>query len=414
MPEIVILGTHNTIDHTSPLLQYFGERAVVEPDWRPSTIMAHHPALVITFDESQPERGLCIAEMARQGVPTLLIMDGIPEWRNTWVRARDSSARPLNQPIFAHKVACLGRADARLYESWGNLGKCEVVGSPRLDPIIALNRSLRVEPVKDRSLRLLVMTAKTPGFTKQEVERTFQSLLDLWDYLSKRDNIQVLWRVTAGLHKRLGVKNKLTEASTGELKDVLAMVDAVITTPSTAMLEAMLFGHPVALLDYHNCPHYIPAAWRISSKEHIESSVEDLRQAPLERMLYQDYCLKDALSCISPALPRMINLIETMIKLRQQQLSSGRQELKFPLRILTDPEDLVYLPNPAFDLHALYPKHPIFARQDLIAMQAELEAAIQTVDGLKNQVNLLTRRLHGIPGYNLAKRLVKSLEKLVS
>jgi hypothetical protein len=41
---------------------------------------------------------------------------------------------------------------------------------------------------------------------------------------------------------------------------VLASVDAVISTPSTAMLEGMLQGLPVAVLDFHNRPHYVPAA----------------------------------------------------------------------------------------------------------------------------------------------------------
>ena len=40
------------------------------------------------------------------------------------------------QPVVGHKIACLGRSQARILESWGNVGKCEIVGAPRLDRLI--------------------------------------------------------------------------------------------------------------------------------------------------------------------------------------------------------------------------------------------------------------------------------------
>ena len=411
MADIVILATHNTIDHTSPLLQHFGDRAVVESNWSPAAVLAHHPDLIITFEESEPERGLCIAEMARQNVATLLVMDGIPEWRNTW-KYRAASGRPMNQPILSHKVACLGRADARLYESWGNIGKCEVVGAPRLDKLVGVNHPNQVEPIRDRPMRLLVMTAKMPGFTPEQIATTKRSLHEIDEYLSRRDDVQVIWRVTQGLHKELGIKNTFTEAIGREFHEILAQVDAVITTPSTAMLEGMLFGLPVSLLDYHNCPAYIPAAWRISSREHIEPVLDELRNPPLERMLYQEFCLHDALSCRTPALPRLVRLIEEMIEIKRDHDSSQNQSLEFPFRILDEPEEQISWPSQNFDLQKLYPSHPVFGRTDITAMQTELDAALATNEQLKKQVNLLTQRLHGIPGYLAVKSAAKFLGKL--
>ena len=411
MPEIVVLGTKGAVHHANPLKKFFGEQIVVEPDWRPGVITAHNPDLVMTFEESQCERGLCIAEMARHNVATLLIMDGIPEWRNTWHRATRPDKRPINQPILSHKVACLGKLDARLFESWGNVGKCEVVGSPRLDPLIKLDKPMRLEPVSDRPMRLLVMTAKIPGFTHKEVENTLHSLEDLRDLLAGRNDIQVIWRITKGLHRQLRVKNSFTESTGDELYDVLAQVDAVITTPSTAMLEGMLFGLPVALLDYHNCPHYVPAAWQITCKDHIIPVLEDLRIAPLERMLYQDYCLHDALACKTPALPRVVKLIKEMVRIKREHDVNGTKDLVFPHRMLTQPEEFVAWPSENFDLQALYPSHPVFGRSDLVKMQAELEAAILTIANLKEKANILEDRLHRIPGYILGTRIVKRFQK---
>lgn len=411
MTEIVILGTKGFSQHQKPLLDCFKERITVESDYRPSAIAAHDPDLVISFEASNCQRGLCIAEMARNQVATLQIMDGITEWRNTWTRRVLPYQRPLNQPVLAHKVACLGAADARLFEAWGNVGKCEIVGMPRIDPLIELGKPMRLEPVVDRPLRLLVMTARTPGFTPEEVEITLQSLRDLRDQLANRDDIQVIWRITKGLHKELQVQNTFKDPSGQELHEILAQVDAVITTPSTAMLEGMLYGLPVALLDYHNCPLYVQSAWRITCREQISPTLEDLASVPLERMLYQDFCLHDALSCRTPALPRLVTLIEEMIRIKRA-CQAKQLELAFPHRLLTQPETTVAWPSENFNLEALYPNHPVFGRRDLLQLQAELDSALGTIEQVKEQVDILTRRLHSIPGYQLAAELQTRLKKL--
>jgi len=43
-------------------------------------------------------------------------------------------------------------------------------------------------------------------------------------------------------------------------------------------------------------------------------------------------------------------------------------------------------------------------------MQAELEAALGTMERLNAQVDVLTRRLHQIPGYSLAARIKNMLK----
>ncbi len=420
MPEIVILGTKGFSQHQKPLLEAYGDRVVVESDYRPEAVAAHRPDLVISFEASNVQRGLIIAEMARRQIATLQIMDGIVEWRNTWTRRSLPFQRPLNQPVVAHKVACLGQADARIFESWGNVGKCEIVGQPRLDNLLKIrngrppDRIFRKEPIAGRPMRLLIMTARTPGFNQAEVEITLRSLADLRDHLEPRQDIQVIWRITKGLHKQLGVKNTYTEATGQEFHELLPQVDALITTPSTAMLEGMLLGLPVALLDYHNCPHYVPAAWQIVTREHIAPVLEDLRTAPLERMLYQEYCLHDALACRTPALPRLLTLVEEMMRIKREHDRLGVGELVFPHRILNDPELFVSWPSPGFDLQALYPNHPVFGNRNLLALQAELDAALGTIDQVKEQVSTLENRLHKIPGYVLARNLARRVQRYLA
>ncbi len=411
MPEIVIISGGGSMHHARPLLEHFGERAVVETERTASKLAGHDPDLVIAFDEHDCELGMLIGEMSRRGIATLQIMDGILEWRRTWQYPTSAQKRPLNQPALAHKVACLGRADARIMESWGNVGKCEIVGSPRFDHLVRAKRDSRIGPVSGRPLRLLVMTAKTPGFTPEQIETTYRSLADIRDDLGGRTDIEIVWRLTQNIHEKLGIHNIVRDVTGGELHEMLRQVDAVVTTPSTALLESMLCGLPTALLDYHNCPHYVSAAWQITCKTQIDSVIENLRTPPLERMLYQDYCLHEALACATPALPRMTRLIDEMVRIRQRAKASGNPVLNFPHRILDDPEEHISWPNANFNLQTLYPHHPVFGRSDVTVMQAELEAALGTVERLQAQVDVLTRRLHRIPGYTLAARVRKMMKR---
>ena len=411
MPEIVILGTQGFFHHAEPLKRHFGDRLIVEGDYTPHKILSHKPDLVITFEASNPQRGLCTAEMMRSNIATLLVMDGIQEWRNTWSRTRGMYKRPLNQPALVHKIACLGQVDARLYESWGNAGKCEIVGAPRLDELVVRKRSPRTKPLNGRPMRLLVMTARTPGFTSEETEVTLQSLNDLQEVLKNRQDIQVVWRISKGLHIQVGVQNTYNSATGEELNQLLLEMDAVITTPSTAQLEAMLLGLPTALLNYHSVPVYTPAAWEVKCKEHIEKALSELASPPLERMIYQDYCLNDALACQSPAMPRLVYLIEQMIKTKRVRDLNPESELKFPNRILENPELFVSWPSERFNLENLYPDHPVFGKKDVTQLQSELDAALITVEQLKDQIKTLTKRLHRIPGYIFLRDIVRAIQR---
>ena len=68
-------------------------------------------------------------------LPLLVLADGILEYRNTWLNP-GLPAGCMFQPLLGHKVACVGKSQARVLESWGNVGKCELVGLPRLDSVI--------------------------------------------------------------------------------------------------------------------------------------------------------------------------------------------------------------------------------------------------------------------------------------
>jgi hypothetical protein len=373
-------------------------------DWVPPPVCA---LLVTTQQYRELEFSILQRAMAKD-IPILIITDGILEYRNTWLHP-GMAPGAIFQPVVGHKIACLGRSQARILESWGNLGKCEIIGAPRLDPLIGKQPRKR-NP--GESFRLLIMTARTPGFTPDQIVLTKRSMRDLKFWLSQHQNlsgtrVEPVWRLTQDLDKEIGVENLLTELSGQELAEILQNVDAVITTPSTTMLEAMLHGLPVALLDYNNCPHYVPAAWTISAPRHIDTVLPELFDPPAAKMLYQDTILHDALESRTPATTRMLKLVEEMIAIGQWSRAQNKP-LNFPRRMLIDDQDSHHFPEERFDMKALYPGHSVFAEMDRVILQVQTEHLKQEVYTLRKMLkvdNFFKELSKSFPGPRKLSRL---------
>lgn len=179
-------------------------------------------------------------------VRTVLMMDGIVEHRNTfrnpWVD--ETFLRPA--PVYV--VCACGEEDAARLRSWGNAAVA--TGLPRLDRLV----TARGDGLCSRSAlpdvqtgKVLVATAKKPAFNDAEWERWRASLEALKRALESAGmGSRVLWRLTDGLERVIGVRN--TEGTLGEC---LAQSRWVITGVSTLMVEAMLAGRFVGLLHPH-------------------------------------------------------------------------------------------------------------------------------------------------------------------
>ena len=413
--EIVLLADRYKVHHFKGLEAHFAGRFLYEPSYDFDKVMSHRPELVICFDEHWGELGSVIGSVREANVATLQVMDGILEWRRTWDyewegHRIDGVINPINQPVLAHKIACLGRRDTRLMESWGNLGKCEVVGAPRMDGLADKRLSGGISPrlSPGRKPRLLVMTAKTYGFTEAQRVITRRSLTDLKACFEGRPDIDVIWRVTRGLDEELGVKNTLSDLAGGEFHTLLDQVDGVITTPSTSMLEAMVMDRPVALLDYHNCPHYFESVWSIYCADHIPQVIGELLNPPKPKYDYQNFLLAEQLAFQPTATGRLIRLIEEMLKVRK---AAGGGPLEFPARILGD-EKLFFTPTlPLSRLKEYYPHLPLPDDLNIRELQTRLTAALGAVVLQREKVAFLEKRLKWIPGYRLAQKVRGWLRK---
>ncbi len=97
------------------------------------------------------------------------------------------------------------------------------------------------------------------------------------------------------------------------------------------MLEAMLLDLPLAVLDYHNCPHYVTSGWDICSADHIGPTLEQIASRPERRMMFQRLQLEDSLNLHGDATERLVELIQKMLKLAAEQIPANRPLLNFRL-----------------------------------------------------------------------------------
>lgn len=227
---------------------------------------------------------------------------------------------------------------------------------------------------------------------------TLRSLQELQRYSPRRlaDGREVVltWRLTAGLAKELGVNNQLQELTGRELAEVLEEQDAVISTPSTGGLEAMLAGRPLAWLDYHGVPQLVPAAWTIGSAQELPVVIEELARPTARRLLWQEQLLFDHLYLGEPASARLERLIRRMLERLAKAVERPEpSDLSGPF--LEPPQPM----SVSFEHAALYPGVAEFREQRTVVLQAEWAHARREIAHLQRELRQARSELaeaHGI------------------
>ena len=338
--------------------------------------------IVISHEHYRWEEVSTLRRIYEAGVvPTLVIADGVLEYRNTWQNPTIPDGS-MYQPLLANKIACIGNQSARMIESWGNQGKTEVVGLPRLDSMLGR------EPAAGESeaeFRLVVCTANTPGFNDDQQAIVLGSLKALKDVLDSTETIggkklTIVWRLTAGLDDALGIEKPDKPIP---LLDEIKSSSGVITTPSTILLESILLGKPAAVLDFSNSPQFVPSAWSILTPDHISTTLTELADPPAAKMQLQQFVLNDNLQCLEPAAPRMLDLVRVMIELGQSQ-KAAHERISYSNRILEPPKNELGLR--LLDHSNLYPGNNAFEQQELSRLQSELSQAIHRLGTIPREL----------------------------
>jgi hypothetical protein len=386
--QVYFVGSPSEVTHhMRPFAQRLGVKQIAAED----VIQQAAPGdLAIFFSEHFDRFRQAIIELKARDVATLYLVDGILEWRNAWLNRDDEPACPWTmRPVLAHKVACIGYQQARILSSWGNGAKVEIVGIPRLDQL----PETEFRDNGSRPWKLLVITAKCPGFTPAQQETTLRSLQSLQSFFQEPSQplsreVSVRWRLTADLAEKLGVINETRDLSGGELADQIREVDAVVTTPSTAMLEAMLLGKPTALLDFHGVPQWSPAVWNLAHESQFRAVFEQMMAPTALAEMWQRELLHDQLYRLEPATDRLAQLIEQMLQQAAAKLAKS-EPLEFPAQMLRAPltESL------RFDHSALFPKFSEFRNADVLELQSQLAHSRREIKYLQTRMAQLQSEL---------------------
>ena len=310
----------------------------------------------------------------QEKLPILILVDGILEYRNSFQHPELADGS-MFQPLVGHKLACIGDSQVRWTEAWGNSGKSELVGLPRLDYLAGVPKR---DLAKTGPFRLLVASARTPWFDDKQRELTYAALRAVKKFTDENATIQgrpleIVWRMAEELHLNLQAPGYV--ARPGPIRKTLDEVDAVITTPSTLQLEAAALGLPVAVADFHNSPQMTPMAWTIAYEGQVASVVAELANPPSSKCFIQDVLLNDSLQLRQPAAERMGELVSVMVNEAWQARQENRT-LNLPDRILPHPTHGFVREQPGAARHALFPDNPIFANQEVADLQTELAAAV--------------------------------------
>ena len=352
---------------------------VIVDEYLPDWVLPDDAGIIITHMHYRYEDIAALRRIYDGGrVPILILADGILEYRNTWDHPEIPDGS-LFQPACGHKISCVGRGQARVMESWGNIGKCEVVGLPRFDPI-----TLATPPPlpSNDTFRILVATANTPSFTDAQRETVIASLKEVrqWQLANKELNgrpVEFVWRLTDELEQPTGLEPHEYAAGPDDelpLGEVIARSHAVITTPSTLYLESVVQQRPTAILDFHNCPPYVVPAWNIAAAAHVDPVIRELADPPGAKMMFQESGFHDQLECHTPATPRLLQLILEMVSATRTSRAT-HTPLALPKRILGDPQKgFAFVPS-SYNLKQLYRGNETYRDQERAGLQLELNAA---------------------------------------
>ncbi|AFL72203.1 hypothetical protein [Thiocystis violascens] len=276
--EGIICGDAFNIIGTDPVYYYPGSLEQLSSD---------RPDAVILSREWNPDIRLAAAELRRQNIPIIYVMDGVIEWSYIW--NNQSFVLPhgtVLQPLIANYLCVIGRHPARILASLGLADRINIVGLPRLDGIDRYRCQIAGNKPK-----IVIATAKTYSHNLEHKLAVKRAVMDLKLFFDENQWMESVWRISHELADELGI----CPQTEGSMVDVLRDAAGLLSFTSTSLLEAMLLGLPTAQVDYRSVPIYVQTAWEIRCADHIESVIQELLYPPDHKLAYQAHCLEDEL-----------------------------------------------------------------------------------------------------------------------
>jgi hypothetical protein len=173
------------------------------------------------------------------------------------------------------------------------------------------------------------------------------------------------------------------------LFEALENADFVISSPSTATLEAMSMEIPTCILDYSGSPELLHAAWVIRSKEFIAEELESLFTNDVRRMQLQRHLVHDQIRIDSPSSARISQLMLDMISIAERSRSSGI-DLTFPASMVPGHDYSSQTPY-HYAPERLFESYPLFSLSELADLNRELAELHRYCSLLEHRVEVHNR-----------------------
>ena len=323
----IIPDRDNYILPIEPFLK-FPLKIIKKPDWESFIELDPKAAIFMgdwTFDNSE-----FIQKCKKRNIPTILMMDGIIEWKHFFENPKWSMGDNESPyfPVMCDKIFVPGPSTQRFLGFFGNYGKCEVTGFPRFDKYAALS----LDQHEQKNNTIGIMSGNTAGYTELQIKQTKEMFKDLYNWSLRNTDVTIKWRLRKGFEKQLDFN--IENENTGDLSSFLASVNAVVCQPSTAVYEAMMHNIPVAIADYNIAPNYTHAAWEINSEVQIDSVLKELINPSNIKMALQVSLLEDNISFCGYSSIITGKLINKMIEL--SDLANTSIIDKYPASLVDD------------------------------------------------------------------------------
>jgi CDP-glycerol glycerophosphotransferase (TagB/SpsB family) len=183
-----------------------------------------------------------------------------------------------------------------------------VTGCPRFDHYDKIC-------VSNPQIDFLICPANTPFFNKDQEHLFTKALNDTLEVLvGKKYLIEVrlgksLWNLVASEYHQF--LNDSSDRKNAEFS--IANAKAVIATPSTIVLEAMILNKPVGILNYGDIPYYAKTPWKLTNKEQVENAITELIAPPQHKMDQQELQREQLILSNSTASVGIINIIQDLL-----------------------------------------------------------------------------------------------------
>ena len=220
---------------------------------------------------------ICLAKSKK--VNTVLLVDGVLEWSNTYQNPRNRGV--LYQPIIHDYVGCCMPDQVPRIKKWNPSAEVFLYRNYRLAPD-CVKRS-----VHEERYDFLITTAVTPYFNDDEQKRLTDSLNTIIRIIEEERYSYCLRifdeKLLSSLEFNHGINIKSSPFQT-----LLSEVKCVISTPSSICVEAMSAGKPTAQIMYRDSPLFFQTGWLILGQCTLTNTFGDMMNRNKDRMLFQN------------------------------------------------------------------------------------------------------------------------------